>query len=185
MRKITTALMTVFTLMLVSAGVLAQDSASLAKQVQEHTDRVDINAMLVQYTTGLDRVDPDLYAGAFTADAKFYQGESPESAVIMAEGTAQIRKIITDLRDSDAASQARREAEWEGEGSPPVRIRHHVMTNATVDLIDDHTAMHKSYWMTVSGAGRDMNVVAQGSYQDTLVKENGKWLIKERYLLRR
>ena len=161
------------------------DEAALAKQLQEYADRVAINATLVQYTMGLDRVDADLYAGAFTPDAKFYRGESPEKAEIMAEGTAQIRKIITDLAASDAKSKAAREAEWKGEGSPPVRTRHHVMSNAVVELLDDHTATHRAYWMTVSGVSRDMNVVSQGSYQDTLVKVGGKWLIKERYLLQR
>jgi hypothetical protein len=54
-----------------------------------------------------------------------------------------------------------------------------------VELVNDHTATHRAYWMTVSGSGREMNVVAQGSYQDTLVKVDGRWLIKERYLLAR
>ncbi len=172
-------------LLLAAALPSAADDSALAKQLQEYADRVAINATLVQYTTGLDRVDADLYAGAFTPDAKFYRGESPEKAEVMAEGTAQIRKIITDLAASDARSKAKREAEWKGEGVPPARLRHHVMTNAVVEFIDDHTAMHRSYWMTVSGSGRDMNVVAQGSYQDKLVKVDGHWLIKERFLLAR
>lgn len=159
--------------------------AELARQVQEQADRTAINATLVQYTTGLDMKLPDVYAGAFTADAKFMRGETPETATPMAEGTEQIRKIITDLIESDDASAARRKAEWKGEGSPPARLRHHVMTNAVVEMIDANTAEHRSYWMTVSGAGREMNVVAMGSYQDTLVKQDGKWLIKERYLLGR
>lgn len=163
----------------------AADDAATMKQLQEYADRIAINATLVQYTTGLDTVDADLYAGAFTPDAKFYRGQSPDKAEIMAEGTAQIRKIITDLAASDARAKAAREAAWDGEGAPPPRIRHHVMTNAAVELIDDHTAAHRAYWMTVSGSGRDMNVVAQGSYQDLLVKVDGKWLIEERYLLTR
>jgi SnoaL-like domain len=168
-----------------AARLASADDAALAQQLQEHADRVAINATLVQYTEGLDRVDADLYAGAFTPDAKFYRGESPEKAQIMAEGTAQIRKIITDLAASDARAKATREAEWKGEGSPPARIRHHVMTNEVVEFVDDHTATHRAYWMTVSGSGREMNVVAQGSYQDTLVKVGGHWSIKERYLLAR
>ena len=39
--------------------------------------------------------------------------------------------------------------------------------------------------LIVSGAGREMNVVAMGSYEDTLVKQDGKWLISKRYLLGR
>ena len=172
-------------LLLGMASASAADDSALARQLQEYADRVAINATLVQYTTGLDRVDADLYAGAFTPDAKFYRGASPETAEIMAEGTAQIRKIITDLAASDARSKATREAEWKGEGAPPTRLRHHVMTNAVVELVDDHTASHRSYWMTVSGVAGEMNVVSQGSYQDKLVKVDGRWLIKERYLLAR
>jgi SnoaL-like domain len=171
--------------LLASALPSFADDAALAKRLQEYADRVAINATLVQYTMGLDRVDADLYAGAFTPDAKFYRGPSPDKAEVMAEGTAQIRKIITDLAASDARAKAAREAEWKGEGSPPARLRHHVMTNAVIELVDDHTATHRSYWMTVSGSGREMNVVAQGSYQDKLVKVDGRWLIKERYLLAR
>lgn len=183
-RLLSTSLACAFVLAAVSRPAAADD-ALIAKQLQEYADRVAINATLVQYTTGLDRVDADLYAGAFTPDAKFYRGESPEKAEIMAEGTAQIRKIITDLAASDASAKAAREAAWEGDGAPPPRIRHHVMTNAAVELIDEHTAAHRAYWMTVSGSGRDMNVVAQGSYQDVLVKVDGTWLIEQRYLLTR
>ena len=159
--------------------------ADIAAQVQEQADRTAINATLIQYTTGLDMKLPDVYAGAFTADAKFMRGATPETATPMAEGTEQIRKIITDLIDSDAASDARRKAEWKGEGSPPAWLRHHVMTNGVVEMVDASTAHHRSYWMTVSGQGRDMKVVAMGSYQDTLVKQDGRWLISERYLLGR
>jgi len=185
MMKTTLALIATILMTLFGATASAQDLNSLARQMQEHADRVAINAVLVQYTTGLDQVDPDLYADTFTADARFYQGASVESAEIMADGKAAIRKIVSDLRESDAKRNAERAAEWEGEGEPPVYLRHHVMTNAVVEFIDDHTARHRAYWQTVSGSGRDMNVIAMGSYEDTLVKEDGRWLISKRYLLRR
>jgi hypothetical protein len=171
-------------------GSLGATTASAAdsgmeKQLRELADRTAIDAVLMQYTYGLDLVDADMYAGVFTPEAKFYRGATPDSAVIMAEGTAQIRKIITDLAASDAAGKARREAEWEGEGEAPARLRHHVMTNSVVELVDGNNARHRAYWMTVAGSGREMTVLAMGSYEDKLVKRDGKWLINERYLLAR
>lgn len=148
---------------------------SATSDVNEERERAAINKVLVQYTTGLDTLNPDLYAGAFAANGKFIVGETVN------EGHAAIRKIITDLQDSRKERAAQAQAEGrEYQDS----LMHHVMTNAVIDIVDETTATHHAYWMTVIGSDRTFNVASMGHYEDTLKKIDGEWKISERYLLR-
>jgi len=52
MLKTTLVLIATILMTLFGATASAQDLNSLARQMQEHADRVAINAVLVQYTTG-------------------------------------------------------------------------------------------------------------------------------------
>lgn len=141
----------------------------------EAVERAAVNRVLVQYTTGLDTLNEDLYADSFAADARFIIGETVN------EGHADIRKIITDLQDTRKERAEQAEAEGK-EYLPP--MMHHVMSNAFIEFVDETTATHHAYWMTITGNDRDFNVVSMGRYEDTLKKINGKWKISERNLLR-
>lgn len=177
--------LTSLTLTAISQRAAADDMAA-AKALQMQQDCTAIEKTLVQYTTGLDTLNADLYATAFTPNAKFYRGvDDNGKPILYKEGRDQIRTIITDLiesREQRAASRAN-----DGEGGDPqasAPMMHHVMTNAVIEFIDDHTAHHYSYWMTVVGSGRDFRVAGMGRYDDTLTKQNGQWLINERNLMR-
>jgi hypothetical protein len=62
---------------------------------------------------------------------------------------------------------------------------HHVMTNATLDVVSDGEARHYAYWMTVLGdADGKYTVASMGHYEDVLMKRDGDWLIQTRKLLR-
>jgi uncharacterized protein (TIGR02246 family) len=145
-----------------------------AATFQNYVDRQAIETTLVRYSTGLDTLDPDLYASAFTEDAEF----TMEGKVF--RGREEIRKIITDMK----ASRAERLADKDP-ANDPAPIMHHVITNAVIDIVSADTAHHHSYWMTVSG-GPQLNsfrVAAEGRYEDELVKRDGQWLIHRRKIL--
>ena len=168
-----------------SQAASAEDMAA-KKAMQMQQDRTAIEKVLVQYTTGLDTLNADLYATAFTPNAKFYRGEDENGKPILyKEGRDQIRTIITDLIKSREERAAAQKKDSEG-GDPQVSapMMHHVMTNAVIEFVDENTAHHYSYWMTVVGSGRDFRVAGMGRYDDTIIKQNGKWLINERNLMR-
>jgi uncharacterized protein (TIGR02246 family) len=142
---------------------------------QNYIDRQAIETTLVRYSTGLDTFDADIYASAFTEDAEF----SMEGQAF--RGRDEIRKVITDM----LADRAKRAADADPANDPPPS-RHHVMTNAVIDITGADSATHRSYWMTISG-GPEMysfRVAAQGSYEDELVKREGQWLIHRRKIVR-
>ena len=142
------------------------------------TDRQAIEALLAQYSTGLDTLNPDLYASCFTDDAELVQGDT------VRKGRAEIRKVITDLIESRNKRAAAAAASTPGAEVPP-NAMHHVITNGVIDLIDTSDARHRSYWMTILGrAGGKFDVAAMGRYEDVLVKQDGKWLFRQRKILR-
>ena len=142
------------------------------------TDRQAIEALLAQYSTGLDTLNPDLYVSCFTDDAELVQGDT------VRKGRAEIRKVVTDLIESRDKRAAAAAASTPGAEVPP-NAMHHVITNGVIDLIDASDARHRSYWMTILGrAGGKFDVAAMGRYEDVLVKQDGKWLFRQRKILR-
>jgi hypothetical protein len=191
MKKLGLALL-VSAAMALSAPLAATAQNNPAETTQMFKDRLAIEELLVRYTTGLDTLNADLYVSCFTEDATF--GGDAEGAP-RSQGHAQIRKIITDLIASRAQRAAAPPAAAAAPATPPAPgarpappagppVMHHVMTNAVIDIVSPTEARHHSYWMTVVGSGRSFTVAGMGRYEDKLVKQNGKWLIKERKLLR-
>lgn len=63
-------------------------------------------------------------------------------------------------------------------GRVPKLMRHHV-TSQRIDLLDEHHASSDSYFMALSDVGLDH----WGRYRDTIVQEDGSWLIAKRLLV--
>jgi uncharacterized protein (TIGR02246 family) len=146
-------------------------SAADSDAVQKLIDKAEIDTLLVRYTHALDTLDPDKYASVFTADAVFEQGQGR-----VRHGRGEIRSIITELLAS------RKEREQAGTATPG--LMHHVMTNATLEFVNDHEAHHYAYWMTIIGGEDGYRVAAMGHYEDVIVKQGDQWLIQNRKLLR-
>jgi len=145
--------------------------AAESEAVQRLLDKDAIEAVLVRYTHALDALDADKYAGVFTEDAVFDM--SREQRV----GRDQIRDIIVGLQKS--------RAEREAAGTATPTLMHHVMSNATLEIVSEQEAHHYAYWMTILGSADDKYTVASmGHYEDILVKRDGEWLIQSRKLLR-
>jgi len=161
---------------LVAAGILIaapfRTTAAGSDALQRLLDKAAIEDVLVKYTRALDTLDADRYASVFTDDAVFEMrgGE-------IRKGRAEIRSIITSLQES--------RAEREAAGTASAALMHHVMTNATLDVVSDREAHHYAYWMTILGdADNSYRVAGMGHYEDVIVKHDGEWLIQSRKLLR-
>jgi uncharacterized protein (TIGR02246 family) len=156
----------IFALAFAAASAAAADDAA----VQKLLDRAEIETLVANYVKGLDTLDADLYAGVFAEDAVF---ELPGGVVH--RGREAIRKIVTDLQDGRARNEA------PGTRSPSL---YHVMSNTSIEIIDDKNARHQSYAQTVRAAeGGQFIVGFMGRYDDVLVKRDGRWYIQSRKLV--
>jgi len=145
-----------------SAPVAARASADSALQ-----DRAAIQNLVVKYTIALDTLDADMYASVFAEDAEFTFGGKTY------KGRAEIRKIVTDLKERRAAAQ-----------TADAPKSYHALSNTYIELVNDHEARHRSYWQTITGpSSGPFTVGGMGRYEDTLVKRNGQWLIKTRQII--
>lgn len=153
------------------SGVAAQ--AQTRNQAATHDsvlqDRAEIEELVVRYVTALDTLDADTYADVFTEDAVY---EVPGA---VHEGRAAIRKIVTDLQAGRARAAA--------EGREPAAL-YHVMSNTSIEIVDDDEARHTSYAQTVRAAENGQFVVGfMGRYEDVIVKRDGRWQILSRKLV--
>jgi uncharacterized protein (TIGR02246 family) len=145
-----------------SAAVAARAPASTELQ-----DRAAIQNLVVKYTIALDTLDADMYASVFAEDAEFTFGGKTY------KGRAEIRKIVTDLKERRSAAQ-----------TADAPKSYHALSNTYVELLNDHEARHRSYWQTITGpSSGPFTVGGMGRYEDTLVKRNGEWLIQKRQII--
>lgn len=132
-------------------------------------DRAEIGELVVRYVTALDTRDADKYADVFTDDAVY------EVTGTVYEGRDAIRKIVTDLQENRARSEA--------QGVAPTDL-YHVMSNSSIELISATEARHTSYAQTVRAAeGGQFIVGFMGRYEDVIVRRDGRWQILSRKLV--
>ena len=137
--------------------------------VRQLQDRAEIQELVARYVTALDTRDADMYADVFTEDAVY------EVTGTVYRGRAAIRKIVTDLQDARARSEA--------QGTTPTDL-YHVMSNSSIELISATEARHSSYAQTVRAAeGGQFIVGFMGRYEDVIVRRDGRWQIQSRKLV--
>lgn len=152
----------------IAAAMRPAAGAESDAAVQKLIDRAEIEALVARYVTALDTLDADAYAGVFAEDARFNVSGT------VYDGRDAIRKIVTDLQ----AARARNDAE----GRPTPRL-YHVMSNTSIEVLDENSARHQSYAQTVRAADNGQFVVGfMGRYDDVLVKRDGRWQIQSRNL---
>ena len=148
---------------------LAADTRSPA---EEAADRAAIEALMWRYVRALDSLDANAYAAAYTADGSFGSGQNSE------HGSAELKKMITDLKKNRADREAK--------GEPATPAMYHVIYNHTITFTDRDHARYDAYWSTMfagTGTGASATpprVAAVGRSVDMLVKQNGQWLIQSR-----
>jgi uncharacterized protein (TIGR02246 family) len=146
----------------------SQGPESLAL-LQHARDRAEIAELVTRYVTALDTRDADMYAEVFTEDGIY------DVTGTVYEGRAAIRKIVTDLQEARDRNEAA--------GTPTADL-YHVMSNSSIELIDEDEARHTSYAQTVRAADGGQFIVGfMGRYEDVIVKRDGRWQIQSRKLV--
>lgn len=148
-----------FALAVAAAGL---SGAALAQDSVRAQDRAEIEALMWRYARALDTFDADAYAAVYTEDGEFKAGGTAT------KGRDALRQMVASL------------AQNRNESSPPM---YHMTADSYIEFIDENTALHHTYWLTVFGAagqGQAPRVAAAGRGVDELVKVDGKWLIKSR-----
>jgi hypothetical protein len=131
--------------------------ASLAARVQLLEDKEEIRNLLIDYGRLLDARDFAGYSRLFAKDGEWSGGF----------GTTQ----------GPAAIQAFMEKNIPG---PNTGHTYHILSNFEIQVHGD-TATAWSRWAYVTPGPDQKPVIAQGgSYDDTLVRENGHWKFKRR-----
>ena len=149
----------------VAAPVLASD-ASTARESQ---DRAAIEKLLWDYARALDSGNAEGYAALYTPDGAFGNTKGHEA----------LKKMISDLNTSRAARKAKGEV---------VFGTLHMTTDHYVEFTDKDHATIRYYWLTsfvapegvASSAPAAQRIPFTGHGIDTLVRVDGKWLIKYR-----
>lgn len=166
MTKIERALLAAAAMAVIGIMPARADDAALAREMN---DRAAIEALMWKYVRALDSLDADGYAAAFTADGQFTSGRAAE------KGAAELKKMITGLKDDRGAREAK--------GEPPTPAMYHVVFNHTISFIDKDHARYDAYWATMFAAakqGESARAAAVGRSVDMLVRQNGQWLIQTR-----
>lgn len=156
-------------IVLFTVGLSVAACTGAPDTVQMLLDRAEIEELVTRYVTALDTLDADAYANVFTEDAVY------EVTGTVYRGRPAIRKIVTDLQESRARNEA------QGTSSPAL---YHVMSNSSIELVDDDEARHMSYAQTVRQAESGQFVAGfMGRYEDVIVKRDGRWQILSRKLV--
>lgn len=145
------------------------DDRSPLSETQQAQDRAAIEAVMWRYVRALDTLDADAYAAVFTPDGSFHAGRNSE------QGSAELKKMITDLKQGRADREAK--------GEPPTPAMYHVVMNHTISFVDKDHARYDAYWTTMfapAKQGESARVAAVGRSVDMLVRVNGQWLIQSR-----
>jgi len=144
-------------ILLMLMPLLAQDSKSFAARVQRLEDIQEIQGVLLDYGRYLDARDFAAYSRLFAKDGEWVGGF----------GTVQ----------GPAAIQAFMEKNITG---PNRGNTFHILSNFKIDVHGD-TATAWSRWTFVTpGADKKPAISQAGRYDDTFVRENGRWKFKRR-----
>ena len=139
-----------------------------AQQVTMETmlDHIQIEDLLTRYYYDLSRSNAHELSEYFTEDA-----------LLDVDGTvARGRAEIAKLYQSPAPNPK--------EPAPAPGRRMHMLLNNPIITVKGNTATAHLIWTGVvdEGIGKLPQIAEQGREDDELVKQNGKWLIKRRYI---
>jgi uncharacterized protein (TIGR02246 family) len=151
-----------FVAAMVVAGALAvpvhaQSRGDAASRIQRLEDRAEIERLLIEYGRSLDARDFRAYSQLFAKDGVWSGGF----------GTVQ----------GPAAIQAFMEKAMPGQNTAH---NFHILSSFAIDVNGD-TATAWSRWTFMAPGPNNTAVAAQsGRYDDTLVREDGRWKFKRR-----
>ncbi len=124
--------------------------------------RDEIESMFYRYARGFDEHKLEQLAECFTEDARFFSGE-------WIEGRAAIRDRLTERRQMRADAG---------------QIPRHVNTNISIERQSEDEATAYSYFALVVSSAEGISIDVAGTYEDKLVRQDGRWLIASRRISR-
>jgi ketosteroid isomerase-like protein len=134
------------------------DDRSLAARVQRMEDAEEIRTLLLDYGRSLDARDFAAYSRLFARDGEWAGGM----------GTVK----------GPAAIQAFMEKSI-GTG-PNLRHNYHLLSNFVIDVQGDRATAWSRWQFVVPGSDNTPVIAQSGRYDDTLVRENGRWKFERR-----
>jgi uncharacterized protein (TIGR02246 family) len=136
--------------------VLAADLDSLAARVQELEDREEIRELLLAYGRALDSRD-------FIAFSELFAEE--EGEWVGGLGAAKGRQAIFELMDKSIGHNRPRTG-------PP---SYHVFSNEHITVDGDHASATTKWIFVMQNDETSPRWVYLGHYDDTFVREDGRW----------
>jgi uncharacterized protein (TIGR02246 family) len=135
----------------------ASDEASLSTRLQKFEDKEEIQSLLLDYGRHLDNRDFAAYSQLFAKDGEWVGGFGTVS------GPANIQAFMEKAM-----------------GTGPNRAKnYHLLSNFVISVNGD-SATAWSRWAFVVPGERGAVISQAGRYDDTLVRENGRWKFKRR-----
>jgi SnoaL-like domain len=137
-----------------------QSVSALAARVRELEDEQQIQRVIMLYGSTLDARDFHTYAGLFASNGEW------SGSMGTFKGPAAI----------EAAMQT---AFRRPPGSSPPAPNFHLLTNVMIEVHGDRaTAVSK--WTFVRAANNQLSIALAGHYDDTFVREKGRWVFLRR-----
>lgn len=131
--------------------------ASTAARLQQLVDKEEIQQLLLDYGRHLDDRDFAAYSALFAKDGEWVGGFGSVT------GPANIKTFM----EKNMGTQ------------PNVAKNYHLLSNFVIAVNGD-TATAWSRWAFVVPGERGATIAQAGRYDDTLVRENGRWRFKKR-----
>ena len=150
-------------LMLVSllpslAQAQAPTTSTLAARLQQFEDKAEIERLLLDYGRNLDSRDFAGYGRLFAKDGEWVGGFGTASG-----GPAGIQAFME-----------------KSMGTAPNRANnYHLLSNFVITVTGDNATAWSRWAFVVPGAA-GATIAQAGRYDDTLVRENGRWRFKRR-----
>ena len=134
------------------------ESASLATRLQKFEDKEEIQNLLLDYGRHLDNRDFAAYSRLFAKDGEWVGGFGTASG-----GPAGIQAFME-----------------KSMGTAPNRANnYHLLSNFVITVTGDNATAWSRWAFVVPGAA-GATIAQAGRYDDTLVRENGRWRFKRR-----
>jgi uncharacterized protein (TIGR02246 family) len=136
----------------------ARTEGALAARLQQLEDQAEIQRLLIDYGRHLDSRDFAAYARLFAKDGEWLGGFGTASG-----GPAGIQAFMEKAM-----------------GTAPNRANnYHLLSNFVITVTGD-TATAWSRWAFVVPGSSGATIAQAGRYDDTLVRESGRWRFKRR-----
>jgi uncharacterized protein (TIGR02246 family) len=132
-------------------------SDSVATRLQRFEDKAEIEALLLDYGRHLDSRDFAAYSALFAKDGEWVGGFGTVA------GPANIKAFMEKAMGTQ----------------PNTAKNYHLLSNFVITVNGD-TATAWSRWAFVVPGERGAAISQAGRYDDTLVRENGRWKFKKR-----